>query len=240
MYKIKNRIFVEKKLNLNDRIELASDHVHYLKNVLRTKVGDSIIIFNNSSNCLALVENITKNSCNLNIVEYEDIKKETHSITLFFSPIKRSPLELMIQKCSEIGISAFQPVLMDRTNLKKINYERLKLIAIEACEQSNRNTIPEIFSPISFDEMINHNSQNNYLYCSLRDELKRIRDHKLVKTDKIGLIIGPEGDFTNDEINKFKLRENYYGVTLGLNVLKSETAAITASSLIMDQIYYAK
>ena len=73
MYKIKNRIFVEKKLNLNDRIELASDHVHYLKNVLRTKVGDSIIIFNNSSNCLALVENITKNSCNLNIVEYEDI-----------------------------------------------------------------------------------------------------------------------------------------------------------------------
>ncbi len=145
----------------------------------------------------------------------------------------------MIQKCCEIGISAFQPVLMDRTNLKKINYERLKLIAIEACEQSNRNTIPEIFSPISFDEMINHNSQNNYLYCSLGDELKRIRDHKLVKTDKIGLIIGPEGDFTSEEINKFKRRENYYGVTLGLNILKSETAAITASSLIMDQIYYA-
>ena len=57
--------------------------------------------------------------------------------------------------------------------------------------------------------------------------------------DRIGLIIGPEGDFTSEEINKFKRRENYYGVTLGLNILKSETAAITASSLIMDQIYYA-
>ena len=80
MYKIKNRIFVEKKLNLNDRIELASDHVHYLKNVLRTKVGDSIIIFNNSSNCLALVENITKNSCNLNTVSYTHLTLPTKRI----------------------------------------------------------------------------------------------------------------------------------------------------------------
>ena len=73
-----------------------------------------------------------------------------YNITLFFSPIKRKPLEIMIQKCSEIGISTFQPVIMERTNTKNINFERLSLIAIEACEQSNRNKIPEINKPISF------------------------------------------------------------------------------------------
>ena len=167
MKKIKNRIFVDKKINSNDQIVLDADQIHYLKSVLRTKKNDYVSVFNRELLFLTRVIDITKKTCELEIIDHEKIKSENHNITLFFSPIKRTPLEIMIQKCSEIGISIFQPVIMDRTNMKNINFERLNLIAIEACEQSNRNKIPKINKPISFASMINDNSLADYLFLSL-------------------------------------------------------------------------
>ena len=240
MKNIKNRIFVEKKLNPSNQIKLEIEQVHYLRNVLRTKINDNVSIFNDELVCFARVLDITKNSCELEIVKYEQIKKEDHNITLFFSPIKRTPLEILIQKCTEIGVSIFQPVIMKRTNIKSINYERLNLIAIEACEQSNRNIIPLIHKPISFDSLINDNSLQNYLYCSLNEDKLKIRNINLIRNDQIGIIIGPEGDFTPEEYETLKSKKNSFGVSLGPNILKSETAAITASSIIMDEIYNAK
>ena len=239
MKKIKNRIFVDKKINSNNQIILDTDQIHYLKSVLRTKKNDYVSVFNRELLFLTRVIDITKKTCELEIIDCEKIKSENHKITLFFSPIKRTPLEIMIQKCSEIGISIFQPVIMDRTNMKNINFERLSLIAIEACEQSNRNKIPEINKPISFASMINDNSLADYLYCSLDDNKENIKNIKLTKTETVGIIIGPEGDFSAKEYESLKSKEKSIGVTLGPNILKSETAAITSTSIIMDKIYNA-
>jgi len=239
MKKIKNRIFVDKKINLKDKIILDTGQIHYLKSVLRTKNNDYISVFNRELLCLTRVIEISKNTCELETINHEKIENEDHNITLFFSPIKRTPLEIMIQKCSEIGISIFQPVIMERTNLKNINFERLKLIAIEACEQSNRNIIPEINKPISFASMINDNSLAGYLYCSLCNNNEKIKNIKLTKNEAIGIIIGPEGDFSAKEYEGLKSKKKSIGVTLGPNILKSETAAITATSIIMDKIYNA-
>jgi len=239
MKKIKNRIFVDKKINSNDQIILDANQIHYLKSVLRTKKSDYVTVFNREFLCLTKVINITKNTCELKIIDKKKIENEDHNITLFFSPIKRTPLEIMIQKCSEIGISIFQPVIMDRTNMKNINFERLNLIAIEACEQSNRNKIPEINKPISFASMINDNSLADYLYCSLDDNKENIKNIKLTKTETVGIIIGPEGDFSAKEYESLKSKEKSIGVPLGPDILKSEAAAITATSIIMDQIYNA-
>ena len=126
--------------------------------------------------CKSYVCDITNFNEIKEIIDQKKIESEDHNITLFFSPIKRTPLEIMIQKCSEIGISIFQPVIMERTNLKNINFERLNLIAIEACEQSNRNKIPEINKPISFATMINDNSLAGYLYCSLDNNEEKIKN----------------------------------------------------------------
>ncbi len=239
MKKIKNRIFVDKKINCNDKIILDADHIHYLKSVLRTKKSDYVSVFNRELLCLTKVIDITKNTCELEIINHEKIKSEDHNIILFFSPIKRSPLEVMIQKCSEIGISIFQPVIMERTNMKNINFERLRLIAVEACEQSNRNKIPEINKPISFASMINDNSLAGYLYCSLDNNEETIKNRKINKNEAIGIIIGPEGDFSAREYESLKSKKKSTGITLGPNILKSETAAITATSIIMDKIYNA-
>ena len=239
MKKVKNRIFVDKKINSNDKITLDANQIHYLKSVLRTKKTDYVSVFNRELLCLTKVINITKKTCELEIIEQKKIEREDHNITLFFSPIKRTPLEIMIQKCSEIGISIFQPVIMDRTNMKNINFERLCLIAIEACEQSNRNRIPEINKPISFTSMINDNSLAYYFYCSLDYKKEKIKNIKLIKNEAVGIIIGPEGDFSAKEYESLKSKEKSKGVTLGPNILKSETAAITAASIIMDKIYNA-
>ena len=166
---------------------------------MRTKKSDYVSVFNRELLCLTKVINITKNTCALEIIDQKKIESEDHNITLFFSPINRTPLEIMIQKCSEIGISVFQPVIMERTNMKNINFERLRLIAVEACEQSNRNKIPEINKPISFTKMINDNSLASYLYCSLDNNEEKIKNRKLTKNEAIGIIIGPEGDFSAKE-----------------------------------------
>ena len=239
MKKIKNRIFVDKKLNSNEKIILDANQIHYLKSVLRTKKGDFVSVFNRDLLCLTRVIDITKNTCELEIIDHKKIESENHNITLFFSPIKRSPLEIMIQKCTEIGISIFQPVIMKRTNIKNINFDRLSLIAIEACEQSNRNKIPEINKPISFASLINDDSLGSYIYCSLNNNREKIKNGKLNKKETIGIIIGPEGDFSAKEYESLQSKKKSIGVSLGPNILKSETAAITATSIIMEQIYNA-
>ena len=233
MKKIKNRIFVDKKINSNDQIILDADQIHYLKSVLRTKKSDYVSVFNRELLCLTKVISITKNKCELEIIDQKKIESEDHNITLFFSPIKRTPLEIMIQKCSEIGITVFQPVIMERTNMKNINFERLRLIAVEACEQSNRNKIPEINKPISFASMINDNSLAGYLYCSLDNNEEKIKNMKLTKNEAIGIIIGPEGDFSDGE-KKIINEKNFIKVNLGRTILRTETAIVSLISIINE------
>ena len=87
--------------------------------------------------------------------------------------------------------------------------------------------------------MINDNSLTDYLYCSLDNNKENIKNIKLTKNKTVGIIIGPEGDFSAKEYESLKSKEKSIGVTLGPNILKSETAAITATSIIMDKIYNA-
>ena len=87
--------------------------------------------------------------------------------------------------------------------------------------------------------MINDHSIADYLYCSLDNNKKKIKNIKLNKNDTVGIIIGPEGDFSAKEYESLKSKEKSIGVTLGPNILKSETAAIAATSIIMDKIYNA-
>ena len=99
--------------------------------------------------------------------------------------------------------------------------------------------IPEINKPISFVSMINGDSLGSYLYCSLDKNKEKIKDKNLMINETIGIIVGPEGDFTAKEYESLKLKKKSIGISLGPNVLKSETAAITATSIIMERIYNA-
>ncbi len=237
MNKIKNRIFITSNLKAGETVSLGDDKSHYLNNVLRCKIGDHISLFNEKSECIAQVVSNAKNGCKLKLMECKKNEIDKHKITLFFSPIKRTPMEFMVQKCTEIGITSFQPVLMERTNNKKINLERLKLISIEASEQSNRVNLPLFNNLISIREMIKTMCHDKLIFCSLEKNNSLINKINLSLNESIGIIIGPEGDFSPNELIDLGSMKNSVPVTLGSNILKSETAGVVASSLVMNSIY---
>lgn len=237
--KIKNRIYLNREISKNQLIEFDSRHSHYLLNVLRSKIGDNVSVFNERDEYVVRLSSVNRKKVNGTAIEKIKSLKLNNPLTLYFSPIKKVPTEIIIQKCTEIGITNFQPIIMERTQFKTFNIERLKLIAIEAIEQSNQNLIPQINIPIHFEEFIRGNNKT-ILACCLTKEANKIS--QVLNSDNLninGILIGPEGDFSENEINTIQYNNFIVPVSLGNNVLKSETACIVASSLIKEYLSHA-
>ena len=210
--------------------------MNYLFNVLRCKNGEFISLFNESSEWLSKVTKLSSKEVIISIIKNTRFADNLREITLYFSPIKKSQTELVIQKCTEIGVTNFQPILMERTNFSSFNIDRLSLIAIEAIEQSEQMKIPKIYEPIKFEELLSKDCKNQIiLVCSVDENNNSIRN---IIEDKgsydYSLMIGPEGDFSESEMNRIKDKENYLTVSLGDTVLKSETASIIAAAMLKD------
>ena len=175
--KIRNRVFVKDHLEKGQALTLDQRAAHYLFHVLRCQEGEYISIFNESTEWLSKIDKI--NSKNVQVSIEKNIKSadKREDITLYFSPIKKNQTELVIQKCTEIGVTNFQPVLMERTNFSSFNIDRLSLIAIEAIEQSEQMKIPSIFEPIQFEELLSRDQKDHItLVCSVgenNDSIKR-------------------------------------------------------------------
>lgn len=239
--KIKNRIFLnQKNLTSNQSIEFDIKQSHYLTTVLRSKVGDCISIFNETSEYSVKLTNVERRMTIGTIINELRVINKIKPYHLYFSPIKRIPTEIIIQKCTEIGITHFRPVIMERTQFKTFNIERLKLIAIEAVEQSNQISIPQISIPIHFEDLIKKNDES-ILACCLDDKAQKINEiYTEANLDIKGVLIGPEGDFSKKEMNMINDNKFITSVSLGNNVLKSETACIVAASLIKEYSNHAE
>ena len=234
--KIKNRLYLQQDLDLELFINFSPKHSHYLAKVLRSRKSDYISVFNDTSEYLLELIEINAKSSKGKITEKILFHENKDFINLYFSPIKRIALEVMIQKCTEIGVTAFHPIIMEHTQSKTFNIERLKLIAIEAIEQSDQNQIPIISEPINFTEFfLNLNEKENIIACSLEDNLNPI-NQVLEKNNKknFGILIGPEGDFSKKEVSMIKSKPQIIEASLGSNILKSETAAIVSACLLKE------
>ena len=136
----------------------------------------------------------------------------------------------MIQKATELGITKFLPIIFDRTVVRKINIHRLKKIIIEACEQSNRLNVPLIEEPENLKNFLNSNSMN-LIFTDLNSNNKKI--DKSYFTDKpTCIIIGPEGDFSEGERDEILSFKGVHPLKINENILRSETAVISAISII--------
>ena len=238
--KIRNRVFIKDNLEKGLMLALDQRATHYLFNVLRCQEDEYISIFNESTEWLSKIDKINSKEVNISIEKKIKSADQKQDMTLYFSPIKKNQTELVIQKCTEIGVTNFQPVLMERTNFSSFNIDRLILIAIEAIEQSEQMRIPNIFEPIKFEELLSSDQKNQItLVCSVEENNNSIRN--IVKnhsTSDYSLMIGPEGDFSEIEMDSIQKKENYFTVSLGNTVLKSETASITAAGILKDCLLY--
>ena len=141
------RLYFPDKIQSDLSSHLTKEQTHYLKDVMRLKKGDRLSVFNTLGEWNAVIETYEKKGVKIKIIGKARDKDNEKNIWLAFSPIKQNPLNFVIQKGTELGVQKFVPILSERTVVRKINIERIKKIVIEASEQSNRISVPEINKP---------------------------------------------------------------------------------------------
>ena len=224
------RLFFSAALSTDMTDKLDKSQSHYLNKVMRIKENEVFSLFNSNGEWEAKVLSISKNIIKFKIVKQLRQKEIIKELWLAFSPIKSNYQNFIIQKATELGVTKFLPIIFDRTVVRKINKERLEKIIIEASEQSNRINLPKIEEPQSLNNFLETNSIDLIL-TDLNSNNNKIDKSKL--TDKpVCIIIGPEGDFSEDERQEILAFKGVQPIKINENILRSETAVISAISII--------
>ena len=214
--------------NLNKNIIVTDPNfIHQWKNVFRYKVGDSVILFGTGYECEYKILNIDKKSVELEKVSEIASLIRPKNFTLALSLIKKDNLELVLQKCTELGVSDFILMQTDRSEKKGFNKERLDKILIEASEQSGWGSVPTLGGVMKLNDVM-----AEYPNAVILDGDSKDNFSKIELTENIIICIGPEGGFTESELAS-AAASGCRTTTLGPNTLRAETAAIAISSLVL-------
>jgi 16S rRNA (uracil1498-N3)-methyltransferase len=210
--------------------KLDKSQSHYLTKVMRVKENEVFSLFNKNGEWEAKVLEISKSIVEFKITKQLRQKENFKELWLAFSPIKSNYQNFMIQKATELGVTKFLPIIFDRTVVRKINKVRLEKIVIEASEQSNRINVPTIEDAQNLNSFLKKNSMD-LIFTDLNSNNDKINRSKL--TDKpVCIIIGPEGDFSESEREEILSFNNVQAIKINENILRSETAVISAISIV--------
>ncbi len=223
------RLFFSKSLSLNLTDKLDKSQSHYIFKVMRVKENEFFSLFNSSGEWEAKITNISQSIVEFTITKQLRQKNNTKELWLAFSPIKSNYLNFMIQKATELGVTRFLPIIFDRTIVRKINKERLKKVIIEAAEQSNRITVPIIEESQKLKSFLTNDM--DLIFTDLNTTNTKI-DFKKLTTKPTCVIVGPEGDFSEEERGEILKLNGVQPIKINENILRSETAVISALSII--------
>ena len=212
----------------NEIIVNENDSRHIIKS-FRKDIGD-ILNFTDGNGLLAVCKIIEKGKkIKVKIVKLSKNKPNKVSINIAISPLKNpSRFEWFVEKATEIGIKEITPIITKYSEKKKVNHERLERISISSLKQSNQLFKPKINNTEKFSDFLKNNSDQKIM-ANLKT--KNILKKEVINSNHICLIIGPEGGFSNDEIQEVK-KNKITEVSFGKNRLRSETAAIYGLSIL--------
>ncbi len=226
------RLFFPESLSLNFISKLDKSQSHYLTKVMRIKIGENFLLFNKNEEWLVKINQISKGIVEFSVIEKLRQKESTKEIWLAFSPIKSNYFNFMIQKATELGVTKFIPIIFDRTIVRKINKERIEKIIIEATEQSNRINVPLLEKPQNLKNFLSKNTKKiDLIFTDLNTTKKKLEINKLANKP-LCAIIGPEGDFSEDERKQILNFEGVKPIKINENILRAETAIISVISII--------
>ena len=229
----KARLFFFKELKNGLISKLSKTQSHYVKNVMRLKPGDKISLFNSSNgewdaSILAHSKDLTE----FKVEKLSRPQEEENNLWLAFSPIKKIPQDMMIQKTTELGVQKFIPLLCERSVVREINIERAEKIVTEASEQSNRISVPEILKIQNLESFLKSFPENGKLiFCDINCDSSNLKSVSS-KKDPICILIGPEGDFSENERQLIVNHKKTVSISLAKNLLRAETAAIAATTIL--------
>jgi len=219
--------------NIENNIAIFEDQeaVHCSK-VLRKRVGDKVVFTDGKGFFYeGIVNEINRKSCSVNISKKEPGNKLPYNLTIAISPTKNiSRYEWFLEKAVEIGVSKIVPIITERTQRNKFKQDRLQNIINSASKQSLKATFPDLCEKQNFKDYITSLDPDNTFLAHLMP--KSIFLGKAIKSKlNYTILIGPEGDFTKDEID-FCLNKGIKAVTLGSSRLRTETAGVVATQII--------
>lgn len=246
------RLYVQAALGAGAAFEAEAAQANYLLNVLRLGVGDQILVFNGrDGEWRAAVEPKGKRGCLLVPGGLERPQEGGPDIDYLFAPLKRSRLDYMVQKATELGVARLRPVVTRRTIAERVNIERMRANVVEAAEQCGILRVPEVLEPIKLERAISEwDVSRRLIFCDEAaavanpiEALAGVRpsgsDTRLSSAGKVdatapplAVLIGPEGGFDPAERQMLMSKPFTIAISLGPRIMRADTAAVAALSLV--------
>lgn len=235
----RQRLYLDTPLAKGDIVTLNRSQSHYLAQVLRMTLQDEILVFNGYQGewCARLLD-AHKKAVRLTILEQTRAQEVRSELMLVFALIKKTRLETIIEKAVELGAGILQPMMTEYTQIGRINTPRLEAIAIEAAEQTGRTALPQIRQPQTLIKLLDEWPKNRHIiFCdenhadkpthNMADKIMAMQKKQKLNIEA-ALFIGPEGGFSPKERATIAQHDATISVSLGKNILRADTAALTA------------
>ena len=226
------RLFHPENITKNTTGLLSKEHTHYVVNVMRLKRGSNLNFFNKDGEWLSEIVFLDRDRVEVKFLN--KIKKTTNisNIELAICLVKKSPIETILQKATELGVSKIIPIVSERTEVKELNLERANKIVVEATEQSNQLAPPKISEVKKLKDFLQGLNESSKLLFADVNSKDNLKAEVLKEAKSLSVLIGPEGDFSPSERELILGNLNVVPFTISRNILRSDTAVISAISLV--------
>ena len=230
------RLYLDAPLFEGAAVALDKAQANYLLNVLRLSPGEGVLVFNGrDGEWQGQIARAGKRDAALAIGARTRIQTTPTDLHWLFAPLKQARLDYMVQKAVELGASRLQPVLTRHTQVARVNLERMRANAIEACEQCGVLSLPEVAEPLSLERALSVFEPSRVLiFC---DEAAEVKDPVAALSAvpagaPLAVLVGPEGGFAEEERAMLLRRSGVVRLALGPRILRADTAAVAALSLV--------
>lgn len=231
------RLFVECDLVEQALIWLNTAQSHYISSVLRKRKGSELLLFNGRDGGFLCQVDVSSKRC-LSVYCKKKVLPQTTSpdLWILFVPIKRIRTDFLVQKVTELGVSKIWPIQSKFCQVKQVKYEKFRMYAIEAAEQTERLDLPEIGDFTKLQAALKSWPADRMLIVcdESKSEITKARsmaDLNGSRASKAAILIGPEGGFSNDERKQLNAHPYTEHISLGPRILRSDTAAMAALSI---------
>ena len=211
---------------------VSREHTHYIVNVMRLKQGSNINFFNKEGEWISEIISIERDKVEVKFLNKVKEPSKISNIELAICLVKKTPMEIILQKATELGVRRITPIISDRTEVKDLNFERANKIIIEATEQSNQLNTPDLSQIIKFKDFINNISKETKLFFADVNSKHILGSKDSGNKKKISVLIGPEGDFSPAERKLILSKSETVSFSLSKNILRADTAVISAISIV--------
>jgi 16S rRNA (uracil1498-N3)-methyltransferase len=230
-----SRLFVEADLSVGAEAPLDEAQAHYLRNVMRAGEGARLLLFNGRHGEWQATLSLRGKKAAVAQVGTQTRQQEREpDLWLCFAPIKKARIDFIAEKATELGVSVLQPVLTQHTAVERVNVERLRANAVEAAEQTERLSIPEVRAPVDLTRLLSAwPAGRRLLMCDetgggppIAQALGTLDDR--ARASPWAILIGPEGGFAEAELTQIRRMKDVMSVGLGPRILRADTAALAA------------